>query len=113
MASTPFLWSFNEALKDDRRMVPLDLPSQQLPKQQPDHPTHHLAFSHGKDSMTHAKGTQRGHPQRYRLDMTSKEDLVVLNAYLGHNALDYPRGFSGLEKRGKQSNSSSHKWGPQ
>ena len=86
------------------------LPSQTLLTQQlqrliktlttpPQDPLHHVVFSPGyKDRVKFTKGTRRGHPQRYWLELATAEALQVLKHYLEYNALEHRKDLLGLKQ---------------
>ena len=65
----------------------------------PQDPLHHVVFSPGyKDRVKFTKGTRRGHPQRYWLELVVAEALQVLKHYLEYNALEHRKDLLGLKQ---------------
>ena len=63
-------------------------------------PRYHVVFSPGcKDRVKFTKGTRRGHPQRYWLELITETALPVLKEYAEHTAQEHRHDVLGRRQR--------------
>ena len=87
-----------------------EVPSQMLTSKQlkqfataltkpPSDPIHHILFAPGcKDRVKYTKGSRRGHPQRYWLELNLEIAIPILREYADYTAQEYRNDLIGIKQ---------------